>query len=783
MNLKDKLQDYYKACGHEVRGLAFNPKVIETRKRNEAGTDDVTIFWVEDESPDAPDSASEAKITGRLAELSDRYPTAKRFLLLGSMSGYSQPFKKLVRSLGVTITEEVLFFDAEFRSDTNRTAADIARQLVAAAEEAQSTRVQQPFASEVGDGQDRRTGGCLVTKLVNDLTRSGSQTKLTFVVGPAGAGKSVAFNETFRRCYEDFQRKKVRRMSGSRPLALTPQHLSRARGNTFSGVVETFLQTEITRPIGQEGMNWMVDQGLLCILCDGLDEILASDDQFFAYLLDRLTTPDSKGKIVVCVRDSLFNTCVELKDFLRDYGHGVEVVHLDKWNLETKRSYVSRRFSENPSLVEGFVNVVQSTPSLRALSDNAFYCRIISDAFERDQQVSARDASSVCEFALAQMLDREYEKGVILKAKINPEELREMLQAVAAEDFVGEFTGIPVEEVRGIADVVAPSSLSPEEKEDFLMRLVQLPIFARAETAGKVKFTHEILGYYLVASHLAAQLHRSHRDFCMSLDKESVLGRRALLDLLAEKIKAMGSASDLWQCLATINMPETAYRVVLQLAIIADPTGMPDAIKNVGLKHRSLNSLQFIGLDLAGAAFDQSDLTNAVFSECDLRKAKFEGSILYNTAFDVSRHDIEGLHLSDYSHVHSIRFGGRYVDQASKAVELLTGSKVPPKEGAETCPVTRQVVYLLGKFVRPNGQHRRDSVDLRGFLAGRRLDSGPSNEEIADVLCSHRYLSKRIRPKPGISRENEKLREIADLVTGRGMSPGLRVVIQELGAN
>ena len=783
MKLQDKLSAYYKACGHDVRTLTQHPKVVETRIRNQAGTDDVCLFWVEDESPSTPDRGAEARITGGLAQLNDRYPHAKRFLLLGSMSGYSQEFKQFTRGMGVTIREEVLFFDAEFRSDSNREAADIARHLVNEADQVQKLRVNQPFVHLSGHGEQIGSGDCVVSHIHQHFAKSSSQPRLTLIVGPAGAGKSIAFNEFFRRCYEDFQKNKARRMVGTRPLALTPRHLSRVRGNTFSGVVDTFLQTEVTLPIGQDGMNWMIEAGLLALLCDGLDEILASDDLFFEYLLERLTTPPAKGRIVVCVRDSLFNTCVELKEFLSEYGNEVDVLQLDKWRLETKRAYIGKRFEKDARRVEEFVQWIQAEPALRSLSDNAFYCRVIGDMFDRPERPNAKDASAVCAFALVHILEREYEKGVISKSKINQTELLDVLEAAAAEDLREDFKGIPVEELNFIAEAICTQPLSNEEQDDFVMRLVQLPIFTRSDSAGKVTFTHEILGYYLIARSLAKSLSLNAREFCQKVGNDNLLARGTLLDLLAERIKALGLVPELWRILAEVNMTEDAYRVVLQVAIIADPTGIPQALKTTGLSHRKLGSVVFRDIYLSGAVFDQSDLTNATFTECDLRKAKFDGTTLYNTTFDLERHDLEGVHISDFAHAHSIRFRGRYIDEPSKIVEILTGAKVPPKEGVETCPTTKQVAYLFSKFVRPNGQYRRDSMDMKVFLLGRRFEGAPDNETILDVLCSHHYLNQRLKPKPGVSRNGEKLGEIVDLVTGKRISPGLKAVIAELRPN
>ena len=781
MTLKHKLLSYYRACGHDVRELTQYPHVVETRSRNQAGTDDVSLFWVEEEGPETPDRSSEAKIMGAIAQLKETYPLATVNLLLGSLSGYSKEFRDFSKSLSVRVHQEVLFFDAEFKSDYNLQAASVAKSLVAEAEEMQRIRVEQPFTRESGNGNQIDSGPCAVTRLFEDLLKPTDMLNLTFVVGPAGAGKSIAYNELFGRCYSEFQKRKSRRLPGLRPLPITPAHLSRSRGNTFAGVIQTFLQTEIARPIGEGGLNWMVDNGLLALMCDGLDEVLATDDHIFEFLEDRLTIPDSSGRIVVCVRDSLFNSCIELKSFLSDAGDMVNVLHLDKWKLDTKRAYFQKRSKKDQAGVEKFVTWIQNSESLKALSDNAFYCRIIADMFEQGQTQGAETASGVCEFALSEIIGREYQKGLIKKAKINEEELRQVLEACAAEDLAGGFTGIPIEELQMIAEISCTHTRSPEETEDFVMRLVQLPVFTSSQFGGKVEFTHEILGYFLLANHLVRSLKSSPSSFIRFLDNEHFLGKGALLTLLADEVRKASATRTVWSMLTTETLSEAGFRVLLQLAILSDPLGIPGNFAGGFLSHKKLAGVRFTHLGLKGAAFDQSDLTNAAFLECDLRGAKFDGALLYNTSFDLERHDLEGIHISDVSNIHSIRFGGRYFDDVAKIVQLLTGSTAGANQEDPPCPASRQVAQLFGKFVFPNGQPRKASIDLRGFLAGKRFDGAPHNDDILAALCHHGYLEKHLRPKPGVERATgDRWHEIIEFVTRKSTSQGLKTVISEL---
>ena len=779
--LKEKLRNYYQACGQQVRDLPRYPAVLEARQRNEAGVDDVTILWAEEGFPETANRQNETRLIGKLGELRDKYPHATHMLVVETLAGYSTEFKKFVRELGVRIREEVLLFDAEFLSDVNREASDIAKEIRASAERAQTLRVSQPFRISNGRGDSIGEGADLVERVASELRSERESARMRFLVGPAGAGKTVAFQEIFRRAYEGFQKLKRQRQGGIRPIALTPKHLNRARGNTLQGVIQTFLQTEIARPIGAAGLNWMIDNGQLALMCDGLDEILASDDQFFEFLLDRLTSPDRQSHVVVCVRESLFNTCRNLHEFLVDAADLVEIFELKEWDTPTKREYARKRFGSEGSRAESFVGWLQGNPSTRQLSDNAFYCTLLADLYEQGDHREGFTASQLCDTALQGMLEREYSKGIISKAKVAPDELVEVLEAAAEENLKNGFAGIPVEELRTIAELICSAGMSGDEIQDLVMRLVQLPVFTRSRDATSIDFVHEIIGLFLLARSLVHVLKRDPDEFIRKMDEPLLLGRDVLLRLIAEKAMTSGLSKDLWMVLSSSRIGADAFRVILQIAILAAPAELPSTIKESGFTNANLEAVRFESMDLSKANFQNSDLTDANFERCDLRETNFDGAILHNTTFNAQREDLRGLRLRNTARVHSVRIGKRYIEQVGEIVRKLTGSVDLDLSATEPCPTAKQVTQLLLKFVRPNGQYRRDTLDMRGFLAGREFDGAPSKKDVLDVLSSYGYLMEHQRPSPRVERGGgEKLRDITELVTRRTASDSLNAAISEL---
>jgi hypothetical protein len=125
MTLKEKTEGYHRACGFETRTLSKYPHVIEARRIGIAGSTELTVLWVEEEMPEKPNASTEARTLALLGELQSLYPRATCFFICPTTAGLSQEFRKLAKALGFNLREEVLFFDAEFRSDVNREASDV----------------------------------------------------------------------------------------------------------------------------------------------------------------------------------------------------------------------------------------------------------------------------------------------------------------------------------------------------------------------------------------------------------------------------------------------------------------------------------------------------------------------------------------------------------------------------------------------------------------------------------------------------------------------------------
>jgi hypothetical protein len=158
-----------------------------------------------------------------------------------------------------------------------------------------------------------------LSDLVDDI-QAAEGPCIRFVVGSAGAGKSVLFKNLFGLTYRDFIAKKNRRVLSRRPIPFIPEHLRETYIIRTVALVDSFLRTDVAAPVPRETLEWMLANGCCSWMFDGLDELYSGDPEFFDYLLEKLTRPDSQAQILICARDSLLSSNDRLMEFLNIRG-------------------------------------------------------------------------------------------------------------------------------------------------------------------------------------------------------------------------------------------------------------------------------------------------------------------------------------------------------------------------------------------------------------------------------------------------------------------------------
>jgi hypothetical protein len=102
--------------------------------------------------------------------------------------------------------------------------------------------------------------------------------------------------------------KKSRLNLSQRPIPFVPQHLRTTYSVRTLALVDSFLRSDVAAPVSRDTLEWMLTNGHCIWMFDGLDELYSGDPEFFDYILDLLTRPESRAQIVICARDSLLSS-------------------------------------------------------------------------------------------------------------------------------------------------------------------------------------------------------------------------------------------------------------------------------------------------------------------------------------------------------------------------------------------------------------------------------------------------------------------------------------------
>ena len=772
VDLVELTESFLKAEGYEVAPRARD---LLVGSRRSIGEDVEFIYvWVPRQQAGASFRSQEGPYLSKFKEAGDIHPFAQKFMLVPTFEGLSSEFRKgALQWHNVKIRVPVQFFDTAFRWETTPEAPSAAKDLRDRGESLRVTRIPQPFVQEAG----AEAGPDLLEHLAAKLALTSSAGRVHIIVGPAGIGKSHLFETLFAQLHGAFLESKRRQVLAPRPLPLLPQFMPLADAPSVRALLRAYLQTDFARPLNARVFEWMLSRGLAMWLLDGLDELINQDPDFFDYLLDLLTQPGSATppRIVICVRDALLATNGLLQDFIEDYADFVSIYRLQAWTPEAVRLFV-RRAAGDESAVD-FMARLQARPTLAKLAAIPYYCGLLVDQHKSGGLQEEVTEAVLLQEALASLLAREYDKQLIDPAYIRKADLLELIEAIAAEDYVHGFQGVPVDEVVQLAEVILPGQdLTEAQVKALTGQLTQLALFSDGGF-GRIRFSQEILEQYLIGQWLW-RLYRQGPDALLrGLSARPIPRDWIVLGVLAHFIRTSGAARDNLPMVLQSSTSDVGFRNALQLAALTldDPT----PLAAVPLERRDLSGLNFKGLDLSNKSFRGSDLSEVSFDACVLRGCNFEDAVLRSTEFrnlhsDGLRNAEVGLLTRFYSiTVDNGKRIGEHVD-ARKWFEKRTGK---PLSAQEPCQVALQVRHLFGKFVEPDGRPRRFRIDRKGAVAGRRYFDPDVVLDAAiqyGLLVFEEFRGRIQRP------EGSGYADVVTYITDQKMSPALRSMIGEL---
>ena len=558
---------FLEAGGYRLR--RSEPGFVDMERTDTSGADDRNRILVWDDSRfRTTEKLSEntekeylESIKERVGESSD----AEGFLLVQKKSGLSQNFlteaKRLLGSNG-GIRAPVEFFDSCYKVDdaeARRARTAIGDLLVTA--DAQE-RVAQPFSlrGDVAADTAKPIKGDLVEHLETALIEPDQGSKLRIIEGHAGSGKTVALTALFRSAYREFIEAKKSRHDRRRPIVFLPEHLRGGKIGYVDDVITAVTSSEVAGVVKPEQFKWLLMNGYSLWMFDGLDEFYSGSNEFFSFIQEALTAPDSKAQFVISTRDSLFQSSEGLRNCVErlvEKGQNVEIYQLQPWDKNSWRSLAwlelehGRDGGENSNRVIAFVSALEKSKELAQLATLPFYCSLLLQQYKTDKTLPA-DEFDALESMVNKIIDREQDKDIfrwqdyldldMLSKAIEEEAQKLGLPKTASSDartvvahlldvegrdilmdIVGSIAhshrrtsaagaagkGLPVDDVRTLRCFGEfPVNLD----EDVLRRLrtavVQFAFFTRGKEPGTIDFTHQIVADFLAARYAISLLKR-----------------------------------------------------------------------------------------------------------------------------------------------------------------------------------------------------------------------------------------------------------------------------------
>ena len=712
-------------------------------------------------------------------EVRSNYPDARATILAPSRDGFSRDYIADLSAEKVGLVVPVQFFDAPFKVEqASRTAsviADIRRQAEA------EVRIPQPYelVGTEGNGDD------LFDTLLHELANPDGP-QIRFVVGRAGVGKSYLFRALFRRLYSDFLDSKNRQRVHARPIPLLPEHLKGSNATRINHLIQTFLHDDVASPILPDTFSWLLTNGFATWLLDGLDELYAGEDDFFDDVFDLVAKLDSRAQITIWCRDSLLTSSESFADFLETCEdlNIVKIFNLTGWKRQHKRLFAWQRtvgrgpseHEEDPDQVTTFLSSIDQSDTLKSLSSLPFYCELILEQIRSSGVPIVRDDVELLNTVIDEMVAREKEKGLLHEQYFEEGGLAVWMEEIAV-DYVEGQGYAETAQAREFGECVLQSNLDAERREDILRSLLQFPLFSPSEGTGRIAFSHDLIAQALAARFYLKQI---------GLGRGSVFARLpridfddpVLLRFVASRFTTE-MTSFLLDQLRIGAIADGDYGTALSLLLLVRPERDLIRQENLIFDGRSLAGVRFVNRDLSEHRFVESNLSRVSFEECDLRGAHFEGALLSRTRFAAC--ELNDATFGNLNRIESITFGTTNIHENVAIRERLfreTGTAVEVL--ADPCPTALQIVRLLSKFVTPLGRARRDRLDERGLMAGRRVAGAASLEACVRELVHAEYLSGPDFRRRYVRCGGDGYREIVLAVKDGTLSGGIGTVVGRL---
>jgi hypothetical protein len=248
---QQNVEGYLRTAGYNL--LNTDKGFLVADKAEVGGDRHTLLLWLPREMfPGRTFAQIESTFVDRLEQDTKRYPDARYTILVDALEGISRGFTEVASALGIRIRVPVQFFDAPFRVEESPESLSAIKSLRDVSE---IKRVPQPYSRNTHDGQNIN-GPDLLLHLRQEFG-SYKQPCIRFIVGSAGAGKSVLFKSLFAIIYRNFIDQKNRLNLSPRPIPFVPEHLRETYAIRTFALVESFLRSDVAAPVSRDTLEWM----------------------------------------------------------------------------------------------------------------------------------------------------------------------------------------------------------------------------------------------------------------------------------------------------------------------------------------------------------------------------------------------------------------------------------------------------------------------------------------------------------------------------------------------
>jgi hypothetical protein len=723
VSLVDDAATFLEADGWSVIRRESDASLISAKRAGFGDASDQVHVWC----ASAPKNSGDLwrGESAMLKRFTDEAATpGQKFLLVETREGLSVDFQRqALRDFNVSIRVPIQFFDAPFKWDASfdsaaaGVAATAASRLRQRGGERAQNRTPQPFEATMTGA----SGGDLLTELVRRFASASEwTTPVLLVTAPAGFGKSVLFDSLYARLYEQFMTNKRQLQSARRPLPLLPEYIASASAPTLRGLVEAFLQTDVARPVRLESFEWMLTHGYASWLLDGLDEVISQDPHFFEYILDILTRPGSP-RIVICVRDSLLSASQGLRDFISEAREMVTEFRLLPWGVESLRTFAKMRVLKEP---ERFTLALEHRKTLKDLCGTPYYAELVAEKFDSPAYSLPPEAVyteiELLDEAVRSIIGREYEKGLLRLGAVQVNDVLELVYDVAVMELQSGTRGVSTEEIGELAAILLPDDLEDAERGRLVSQLQSLAVFRGTTEQGQVRFAQDVILEFLVGRRAGDYFRSNPSRFVQLLGWRPLPPDSLTLRVLKAQIESSGADDEVHEHLLGAAANPIAFRNLLQLVLsLARPERL---LRQAPLERQDLSGIRFVNVDLDRVSLRGSNLESASFIGCKMAGCILAEATLHDTLFERSQEGLIGAEFGSLSGFISVSVDKKtHIDAVEEFLRVIGQKPGPSKPVVGPCPTAMQLRSLFLKFVRPDGQARRDWLDERAVVAGRRF--------------------------------------------------------------